>query len=284
MSAVERVCELCGGLIPVWKAKNVKVCSAKCKFELKASKRLTKRNTGSLLHACLSTVCDPAKPHCDCKMRITDAQAQQMLAKGEAVNFDNRNSEYVQGAPLLVAGIALRPPRSETIERPHIERLTEHHKEHDDSSLDDLRKAIEEDQALRGEEEIVRLQIYGELTAALRRRWIVEVPADEYDRAEREAHGRCLFWFSDERTPGGIGRDVDPQTLAPLKPIEADGYEDETEAVESAVAVTNENEPEIRSESPENVEADKGEIVEISLDAEIEKEFENEEIEVEEAA
>lgn len=263
-----RICENCVSEIPKWKAKGTRFCSAKCKFETKETKRLTKRNTGSLLHACLSTVFDPAKP-CDCKMRLSDDQAKRMFAKGEAVKFQSRNSEFIESAALLVTGTSLKFPRAATVEQPHIERLTDHHKESDDKSLDDLRKAIEENQALRGQEEIVRLQIYGELTAALRRKWIVEISPDEYDKAESEAEGRSLFWFSDERTPGGIGRDVDPRTLAPLAPIEIK-YQEEIEVVENVAVEATESDSETENESSEIDDADKDESDAISLDDVIE--------------
>jgi hypothetical protein len=220
-------------------------------------------------------------------MRLTDAQAQRMLAKGEAVNFDNRNSEYVGGADLLVTGVSLKFPRAATIERPHFERFTEHYSSRNEKqSTEELEQAVAEDRASRAQEEALRMQIYHELTLVQRQKWVREIPADEYDRAEREARGRSLFWFADERTPGGVGVDVNPQTLVPLKSIEAeaDDHDEEMEAAESVAPDNSTNDAETGSESPKSGQAHKGEIIEISLDSEIEKEFENEEIDVEEAA
>jgi hypothetical protein len=238
MISEERVCELCSGQIPKWKAKGTKVCSAKCKFEIKEAKRLSKRTIGSLLHACLSNVLDPAKPHCVCKMRLSDEQARRMVAKGEAVSFDNRTSEYFEGAALLVTGKNLKFPRAATIERPHIERLVDDHSSKNkkkDQSVEALQKAVDEDRAMRAEEESLRLEIYGELTMKAWQQLIVEVPADQYDQEEREARGRCLFAnYTDERTEGGIGVRV---YLC--------SQEEEIEDVESVVDETNETDSEV---------------------------------------
>ena len=48
------------------------------------------------------------------------------------------------------------------------------------------------------------MNIYGWLTAEAWRALVVEVPAEEYDRAERESRGRCLFSFADERSSAGV--------------------------------------------------------------------------------
>jgi hypothetical protein len=283
-----RICVNCGSEIPKWKAKGTKVCSAKCKFEQKTNKKATKYNSGPLLHACLFNILDAPKDSCLCRKRLTDKQAQRMIANGEAVDFKTRLPVYEEGADLLVAGKNLKFPRAATIETAHVERLTDRYssKNKSDESTEELQKAIEEDRALRAQEEVLRMQIYGELTAALRRKWIVEVPADEYDRAKLEARGRSLFWFDDERTPGGVGINVNPLSLAPLAPIEtADQEEDESEAVENVVVETNpetETESEIKTESLENINSEMNGIVEISLDEEIEKEIENDLAESEE--
>jgi hypothetical protein len=77
-------------------------------------------------------------------------------------------------------------------------------------TLEELQAAVQQDKAERFEEEKLRLEIYGELTASARRAWIVEVPADEYDAAKDRDWGRALFTnYKEGRTQGGIGIDVD---------------------------------------------------------------------------
>ena len=75
---------------------------------------------------------------------------------------------------------------------------------------EELEAAVAEDRAERFEEEKLRMEIYGELTASARQKWIVEVPAKEYDAAKRRDWGRALFTnYKEGRTQGGIGIDVD---------------------------------------------------------------------------
>jgi hypothetical protein len=117
------------------------------------------------------------------------------------------------GGAIVQIGKLLRTGRSATVEKAHVARLVEKPEKkarERTKSLEELQVAVAQDKAERFEEEQLRLEIYGELTASARRAWIREVPAEEYDAAERQAWGRALFTnYKEERTEGGIGIDVD---------------------------------------------------------------------------
>jgi hypothetical protein len=117
------------------------------------------------------------------------------------------------GGAIVEVGKVKRTPRSATLEKPHCERITEKPKRSikaKEKTTEELKAAVAEDRAERFEEEKLRMEIYGDLTAAARQKWIVEVDADVYDAAKRQSWGRPIFTnFKDERTPGGIGVDVE---------------------------------------------------------------------------
>jgi hypothetical protein len=72
-------------------------------------------------------------------------------------------------------------------------------------SLEELRVAVAQDKAERFEEEKLRLEIYNEITVEAQRRWIVQVPAEEYDAKERESWGRPgAFSFDEDRSSVGV--------------------------------------------------------------------------------
>lgn len=216
--SVERVCEVCNQEIPKWKSKGTTVCSVKCKFERrerrneearekrKAEGRVNvKRAEGSVLHSCLSNAIDPPRKFCRCKERLTDDAASKLVSDGHAVNFQTRLPEFVASEPLLLTGRKLRAPRSSTVERPHMERLVQRKVKSKDKSIEELQAAVKQDQAERFEEEQLRLEIYNELTVTAQQKWIVQIPAEEYDAKERESYGRPgIFSFDEERTSHGI--------------------------------------------------------------------------------
>jgi hypothetical protein len=110
-----------------------------------------------------------------------------------------------------------RTPRSATLDRTDLERLTETasaikaKSKYSERHLREMHDAVELDKRERADEEAFRLEFYNELTMEARRAWIVPVDADVYDAAERQDWGRPLFTqYKDERTSGGIGVDVDP--------------------------------------------------------------------------
>jgi len=240
-----RLCEVCSSVIPEWKAKNVSTCSVRCKFQLKQAKAQSKRkerieknpkrSLGSVLHSCLANSLDPAKP-CRCRKRVIDDEASRLVAKGEAVNFESRLAEFIEGAPILLVGRSLKFPRSATLEKAHLQRLTERKKNAKDKTLEELQKAVQEDRAMRAEEEALRLEVYGELTLSAQRALVVEVPAEEYDRLEREQSGiSILSWFEDERSAVGVD----------VPSISFEGEEEIEETVEDAIGEVEEQSEEI---------------------------------------
>jgi hypothetical protein len=207
-----RLCQLCSCEIPKWKAKGARFCSPGCKFKFekqKKEKRNPRLSTGSVLHQCLSNPLD-AKVPCRCRKRISDEDAKRLVREGHVVDYKTRISMFTEGQPLLIVGKHLRFPRSATIERPMIERsvadiFTIKGKARiKQRSIEEMRKTVAQDKLDRAEEESLRMNIYGWLTAEAWRALVVEVPAEEYDRAERDARGRCLFNFADERSSAGI--------------------------------------------------------------------------------
>jgi len=245
----------------------------KCKFvarerqvdKKKGERRAVKTKIlGNLLHNCLTNAANPETKRCFCRTRINDEEARRLIENGDAVNFDSRSPVFIEGAPLLVVGKVKKTPRSATVEQCHMERMTERASsiratEKRQKEIEELQKAVEQDRAERKNEEAVRLEIYGELTQAERRSWIVKVPADEYDKAERSARGRAVFVsVHEERTPGGIGIDVDPVTLRPIAPVEIIEEDEEIEQLDST-------DSEVGIEEQESCDEDEKEKVAVSM-------------------
>jgi hypothetical protein len=250
-----RVCLLCKGKIPKWKSKGTKFCNPGCKFKFEKQekeKRIAanpKTTTGNILHQCLSNALDARVP-CKCRKRISDEDAKKLVAKGGAVDYTTRAAVFIEGQPLLITGKHLKFPRAATIEKAHISRATQDiftikgKVRIKERSIEEMQKAVAEDKLARSEEEALRMDIYGWLTAEAWRALIVEVPAEEYDRAEREARGRCLFSFADERSSAGVdvppgfetfdrwdAEEPEPETETETESVEEEPErEDETEA------------------------------------------------------
>ena len=216
-----RFCEVCSSEIPKWKSKGTTVCSVTCRFERRKQKvkeaNEKRKITGSVLHSCLDNGLGLSPIKCLCRKRINDAEAQRLVDVGDAVHFMTRLPKFVTGEPLLIVGKRIRTPRSATLDRTNLERLTETASairakgKFTDEQLRAMHDAAELEKRERAHEEKMRMEIYGELTASARREWIVHVKADEYDAAKHRDWGRPIFSnFKDERTPGGIGVDVDP--------------------------------------------------------------------------
>ena len=157
----------------------------------------------------------PNGPLCRCKERPTDDAASKLVSDGHAVNFRTRLPEFAPGEPLLVIGKRKQVPRVATLEKSHLQRAhvdsdTRHLK---GKKLEELKRIVEEDRADRAAEERVRIEKYGLLNQSFIWSLIREVPAEEYDRQEREQSGiSILSWFADER--GSVGEDV-PAISAP---------------------------------------------------------------------
>ena len=226
--SVERVCEVCNQEIPKWKSKGVTVCSVACRFERRKQKvkeanakrkPIQAKKNGVLFHDCVfggGGGVDPFVPErCKCKKTVSEEQAKRLIARGDALDFATRMAVFAEG-PIVQIGKLLRTPRSATIESAHISRLVETgsaikaKSKFTDKQLRAMHDAVELEKRERAQEESMRLDIYGELTAAARREWIVQVKAEEYDAAKRRDWGRALFTnYKEGRTQGGIGIDVD---------------------------------------------------------------------------
>ena len=246
MTSEVRLCQfqLCGSEIPKWKSKGTKFCNPGCKFKFEKQEKEKSRaanpkiSSGSLLHQCLSNALDTAIP-CKCRKRISDEDAKRLVREGHVVDYKTRAPMFIDGQPLLIVGKHLKFPRAATIERPKIERSVadiftiKGKVRAKERTIEEMQRAIVQDKLERAEEESLRMNIYGWLTAEAWRALVVEVPAEEYDRAERESRGRCLFSFADERSSAGV--DV-ALSFTPCDRWDAEVEEDkpeiETEAVE----------------------------------------------------
>ncbi len=215
-----RSCEVCSSVIPKWKAKNVSTCSVACKFKRKDSEAKKKRKERSqekqknghvLFHSCIfggGGGLDPfVLERCNCRKLVSQEKAQSLIARGEALDFETRTPVFAGGA-IVQIGKLLRTGRSATVEKAHVARLVEKPEKkarERTKSLEELRVAVAQDKAERFEEEKLRLEIYNEITVEAQRRWIVQVPAEEYDARERESWGRPgTFSFDEERTSHGV--------------------------------------------------------------------------------
>lgn len=246
MSAEVRLCLQCNGEIPKWKSKGTKFCNPGCKFKFEQEKEKRKAanpktSTDNILHQCLANALDAAIP-CKCRKRVSDKEAKRLVAEGHVVNYKTRSPVFIDGEPLLIVGKHLKFPRAATIERPMIERsvadiFTIKGKVRvKERTIAEMQRAIAQDKLEKAEEESLRMNIYGWLTAEAWRALVVEVPAEEYDRSERESRGRCLFSFADERSSAGV--DVSdfeaPEELqeTETEPEEIEPTEEDAEAEE----------------------------------------------------
>jgi hypothetical protein len=218
-----RLCEVCPSEIPTWKSAGTTVCSIGCRFkrkdqkrqkaqaELKDKRKATQKDS-VVFHSCLYYGgIDPfVQERCRCRKKVSEKTAKNLVAQGEAVDLDSRLPAFT-GRAIVQIGKVKRTPRVPTLEKPHCERITEKPKRSikaKEKTTEELKAAVAEDRAERFEEEKLRMEIYGELTASARQKWIVEVDADVYDAAKRRDWGRALFTnYKEGRTAGGI--DVD---------------------------------------------------------------------------
>jgi hypothetical protein len=177
---------------------------------------------------------DPFVPEkCRCRKTVKVETAQNLVARGEALDFETRKPFFNDRA-IVQIGKLLRTPRAMTIERANCERITQDYslkRKTKNKTIKDLEVAVSQDKAHRDEEEKLRMEIYNEITLETRAKWIVFVDVEEYDRAERESRGRCLFNFADERS--SVSKDVsEPRDFLLLESDVLMEEEIETEAVE----------------------------------------------------
>ena len=263
MSAEVRLCLQCNGEIPKWKSRGTRFCNPGCKFKFEKQEKEKRKaanpktSTDNILHQCLANALDAAIP-CKCRKRVSDKEAKRLVAEGHVVNYKTRASVFIDGEPLLIVGKHLKFPRAATIERPMIERsvadiFTIKGKVRvKERTIAEMQRAIAQDKLEKAEEESLRMNIYGWLTAEAWRALVVEVPAEEYDRAERDARGCCLFSFADERSSAGV--DVFPLSLTPSDRWDAE--------VEELI----EDKPEIETEAVEEEESEREDDLVISLE------------------
>src|SRR6266851_2081726 len=188
MSSEIRVCLQCKGRIGSMRGARAKFCAGiwyqrnvkQVGKELRLSRLSTKaKKKGSVLfHDCIfggGGGIDPfVAKRCKCRKLVSEEKAQSLIARGEALDFATRTSVFMGGA-IVQIGKLKRTGGSATVE-----------------------------------EDKLRLEIYGELTASARQACIVEVDPDVYAAAKAPDWGRPLFTnFKDERTPAGIGVVVD---------------------------------------------------------------------------
>ncbi len=226
MSSEIRVCLQCKGRIGSMRGARAKFCAGiwyqrnvkQVGKELRLSRPSTKaKKKGSVLfHDCIfggGGGIDPfVAKRCKCRKLVSEEKAQSLIARGEALDFATRTSVFMGGA-IVQIGKLKRTGGSATVEKAHISRLVEKPQKkakEKAKTLEELPAAVQRDKAERFEEEKLRLEIYGELTASARQACIVEVDPDVYDAAKAPDWGRPLFTnFKDERTPAGIGVVVD---------------------------------------------------------------------------
>ena len=260
MSSEARVCLQCAVRISSLRRSGTKFCSKTCgalnkrnvrqsgkKLSLTRLSIKTKKNGSVLFHDCIfggGGGVDPFVPErCKCKKTISEEKAQSLIARGEALDFESRMPVFTGGA-IVQVGKLLRTPRSATVEKAHVERLTETasairaKSKYSEKQLREMHDAVELDKREKAYEQAYRLEHYNDLTMEARRAWIREVPADKYDAAKRRDWGRALFTnYKDERTPGGIGVDVDSPRLESLT---VERWIEEDESVDAVAVETEE--------------------------------------------
>jgi len=212
MSAEVRLCLLCSGEIPKWKSKGTKFCNPGCKFKFEKQEKEKRKvanpkiSLGSILHQCLSNTLDAAIP-CKCRKRVSDKEAERLVAEGHVVHYKTRAPVFIDGEPLLIVGKHLKFPRAATIERPHIQRATQDlftirgKTRIKNRTIAEMEAVVKQDKMDRAEEEALRMEHYQALTVASMR--IVQVSAEQFDQEKENEfwRGRCLFApSSDERT------------------------------------------------------------------------------------
>lgn len=179
-----------------------------------------------LLHSCLSNQFDPVRGSCTCKKLVDHKSAEDLIDGNAAVDYETRSKIFCGRSILLIHKLKLAP-RVRTIDRANIEQgLIDGAKSIDQLkkyNVAELQRRVAEDKADRSEEERCRWDIYHEITLAeffstaprtlpdgrVLSPLIVEVDAVEFEHRRDEDYGRPgIFVNIDQRTEGGIGRDV----------------------------------------------------------------------------
>jgi hypothetical protein len=196
-----------------------------------------------LLHSCIGP-CDPEKI-CLCRKLVPNEEAMRLVHEEGALNFKMRRPYFLRGEAILEIGRRKQAPRASTIERSHIERGAERTSKGNKNKTPDelkvefdlLQQRIREDLAAKDEEERVRWEVWADLQRDFYRSFTVFVPEAEWLSAERENFGRpgtSVGQAADQRTPGGIGNDVEPSQDGEVEAFEDNEQEAEDEEIEEA--------------------------------------------------
>lgn len=236
---MDRFCASCGSALP---SMNCKKMCYQCRAQREEKKERDKffkrtkvveqseivgREHGFVaVHTCIGNVHDRTfDDFCDCKKWIKRRDAALLVSQGIAVDWESRAPIFSNRAIVLKMSAGGKTPRSSMIEKVHIERswLPPGVRAR---GIAEIEASLAEDRALWSEEERLRIDIFGELYDQTLSSLIRLVPAEEYDRLEREQRGVPVISLPfgwDERTNGGIGVAYGVATL----PSE---YEEDTNA------------------------------------------------------
>jgi hypothetical protein len=214
-----RVCLLksCGLPISSIRNKRSKYCSTGCtqraNYEAKKTKLDGVRIVRKLVvHVCVEPLMDEAPTgNCSCLKQLTVEKVEHEVAIGNVVwmNDGAGNAHAVLYAKRRMV------PKAATIERTHIERGFAHL----GASIDKYRKFLpnletmikNDDKNITIDvEEQFRMDEYQRLSVASLASLIREVPAEEFDRMEREQRDVPVVSGLEvkDRTEGGIGKSV----------------------------------------------------------------------------
>lgn len=220
MESVGRVCVKCGGPISFMQGSTAKFCRG-CRdrqarvggkeLHLKRRAVEAKKADKFLVHSCLSNALDPwDASRCQCRLLIAGSKAERLIGRGDGVDFDTRKQIFCERS-IVIVGKLKQTPRSQTVEKAHIERISEESSlgSRDREKIKQFQAAIGEDKGWRERERLEsdRADFYQFLTVQALN--IRQVPAEEYDEMVRNDYwrGRALFnrgAFKDERTAVGV--------------------------------------------------------------------------------
>ena len=233
-----RVCLLKSCRLPISSIRNKrsKYCSTGCtqraNYEAKKTKLDGVRIVRKLVvHVCVEPTMDEAPTgNCSCLKALTVEKVEKEVAIGNIVwmNDEAGNAHAVLYAKRRMV------PKAATIERTHIERGFAHL----GASIDKYRKFLpnletminnDDKNITMDVEDQFRMDEYQRLSVASLASLIRVVPADEYDRTEREQRDVPAVSSLEvhDRTEGGIGKFV--ANRGPREDEEPEETEEETE-------------------------------------------------------
>jgi hypothetical protein len=157
-----------------------------------------------------------APPPCGCRKYVNVEKARELIRIGQAVDFETRQACFHERG-IVEIGRFKKTPRSVSLEKPHLERAyaSQQSKRLQGKTIEELQAIVEADQRERTLEAGLRIEIFGAMNADVLRSMIVEIPAEKWDQLERLHRDVPVLSLSsaDQRTPGGVGRDVRSSSL-----------------------------------------------------------------------